>query len=834
MSHEEAQQIVDQALKSGSIEQSSTVAVVVGIAGSGKTSLISRLFREEPPDRYTSTGVANKSLRGLKRHIATRMSCKRLSPKEILEIFASFLPTGLPKADIASLAKNFTEEEEPEPTQVPSGKELSRPQPGTPLKEEPEPTQVPSGKELTHPQPGTSEPEPSGTPPSPSPPQKSYASQVMISLVEMVQGPKKAVLIELLHMIDTGGQPEFMEIMPSLIHNSNLTLLVLNLDQCLDEYPHFAFYKDGIPFKQPLPSIRTNRQVIRQLACTLQAKRPTHEGRKVSVIGTHRDCVEKGKLSETLEAMNEEVESIFKDDELISPPDGNIFSVNLLKPNYEDEEVLESLRNFISITDIGVKAEVPFSFFMFEHEAIKCAEQNIKQKKDRKVMILSFDECEQVGTRLKMSCEVVRAALIFFHRHNIFLYFQHILPDVVFLAPQVPLDFVNAIVAFRYKMKNIAVMSKPYRRFCREGIITEGMLHVKSLHLCDKDLNLSDCFIPGIYEPQDAIKLFLHIYAIAPLSNEEPLDKDQPPHTPSSTPGQTSSKEREYLMMTLLEDKPEKDIPKYLPSFPKVAPLVIHFDSGCVPNGCFGNTISCLISTYNWKVSQMKTVPKCLAHNIVTLSDPKLPVTITLVNYTRHLEICINTNNVEEEDLSGFCSSIRKTIFEAITEKVFKLMRFEDLQVEPAFLCPCDCDPSHVAKICRNSDSICKDSYIVCSEADMSQGRLKKQHLFWFQDQVLNFDQKPELKNLLEELVKISHKWYCLGIQLGLEGKLDNIKSDHPEKSQHCLSEMLSTWLKVEPRATWHTLCAALCSDAVGEEKLANNLVAKYRKHSCI
>ena len=412
MSHEKAQEIVYQTLKAGSIEQSSTVAVVVGIAGSGKTSLISRLFREEPPVRYTSTGVAEQSLRGLKHHIATRMSCKRLSPEEILEIFASFLPAGLPQADIASLAKNFTEEEEPEPAQVPSGKELSRPQPSTP------------------------EPEPSGTPPSPSPSEKSYASQVMISLVEMVRGPKKAVLIELLHMIDTGGKPEFMEIMPSLIHNSNLTVLVLNLDQSLDEYPHFAFYKDGIPFKQSLASIRTNRQVIRQLACTLQAKRPTHEGTKVSVIGTHRDCVEKkGKLSKTLEAMNEEVESIFKNDELITPPpDGNIFLVNLLQPNYEDERVLENLRSFISMTDIGVKAEVPFSFFMFEHEAIKCAEQ----KKDRKVMILSFEECVQVGTRLKMSREVVRAALIFFHRHNIFLYFQHILPNVVFLAPQVP------------------------------------------------------------------------------------------------------------------------------------------------------------------------------------------------------------------------------------------------------------------------------------------------------------------------------------------------------------------------------------------------------------
>ena len=350
--------------------------------------------------------------------MAKRMSWKRLSLDDILEIFASFLPAGLPEADIASLAKNFTEEEEPEPTQVPSGKELSRPQPDTP------------------------EPEPGGTPPSPSPSLKSYASQTMTNLVKTVQDPQKAILIKLLHVIDTGGQPQFMEIMPSLIHDFNLTLLVLNLDQPLDEEPQFVFYENDTPFKRPPPSIRTNRQVICQLARTLQAKWPTHQQSQhfhVSLIGTHRDCVEKkGKLHETLAAMNEEVESVFMDDELISA----IVPVNLKEPDDKDEKVLEKLRQCIS-KNMGVKTEIPFSFYMFEHEAIKYAEQ----KKDRKVMILSFEECVQVGARLKMSCEVVRAALIYFHRHSIFLYFQHILPNLVFLAPEVPLDFVNAVVA---------------------------------------------------------------------------------------------------------------------------------------------------------------------------------------------------------------------------------------------------------------------------------------------------------------------------------------------------------------------------------------------------
>ena len=116
MSDEEAQTIVDQALASGSLRQRNTVAVVVGIVGSGKTWLIHRLFQLKPPDRYTSTGVAEKSFRGLLHRIANMDSWKLLSQEDILEFLAPLLKAGLTKADIASLAKTFTEAEASQPT----------------------------------------------------------------------------------------------------------------------------------------------------------------------------------------------------------------------------------------------------------------------------------------------------------------------------------------------------------------------------------------------------------------------------------------------------------------------------------------------------------------------------------------------------------------------------------------------------------------------------------------------------------------------------------------------------------------------------------------------
>ena len=363
MSDDSAQAIVDQALESGSLVQRNTVAVVVGIAGSGKTWLISRIFRANPPGRYTSTGIAEMALRGLMHRIARMDSLELLAPEKILEFLAPFFQGGLPKADVASLAKIFTGEEALEPAQAYSGESLFPSEPTTSAAAIPSPSTSSSTADSCA---------------ADSLPEKSYASEAMISLVQKVKGPKKALIIELLYMIDTGGQPEFMEIMPSLIHNSNLTVLVMNLAQSLDEYPLIAFYEDGKAFKRPLPSARTNREVIHQLACTLQAKRLTYTGSQqskvVSIIGTHRDCVE-DKLSETLAAVNKKLKNLFlpmMEDELIvyRSCDEIIFPVNLLHPDDHDEKVLELIRRKIIDADIGEKAEIPVSFFMFEQEVI--------------------------------------------------------------------------------------------------------------------------------------------------------------------------------------------------------------------------------------------------------------------------------------------------------------------------------------------------------------------------------------------------------------------------------------------------------------------------------
>ena len=770
MTDEEALAIVEKALESGSLKQRNAVTVVTGIMGSGKTWLLSRLFRIKPPDLYTSTGVAEKSFRSLMRRIADISSFDLLTLDQIFEFLAPLFLAGIPAADIASLAQSFTAMQVSEPSQPPSEEALTSSSVSPPTTASP-PSSSPSLLDV-------------------SSVEETPSSKAMKGLVRKAKSSKEALVLELLHMIDTGGQPEFMEVMPCLIHNSDLTILVLDVTKSLDAYPTLTYHDDGTSFKKPIVSPRTIRQIIQQLARTMQAKRGKKKGFKSSkflVIGTHKDCVDKAKLSEVLSALNEELKAIFlpaMEEELIVFGEGKIVcAVNLLNPDRDDEKAFDSIRDSIVSAGIGIEIDTPLCLFMFEQDAIKYAEE--QKGKGRPVLVLSLEECLQVGARLKMGREMVQAALIYFHRHNVFLYFRRILPNLVFLDPQVPLDFVNAIVRFSYKAKSGAIgpLTAQQIRFCSEGILTEELLQ----HEC-----LSTSFVPKLYEPRHALNLFQHIFTIASLSEDstaaepqiDPTAKEahklpsksaqtshsestkwpfarltrklftkSPPKTlpePTQQPLATAAQSKpqkvitvpgkvpqvgktEYLMMCLLPDKSQSEVHDCLPSTTRVSPLLVRFSNDCAPSGNFSNTVSCLISSYKWTISHIQNKPTCLAHNIVTLRPHNAPVKVTLINSTLYFEIHINAGNLLDPLLDKYCPSIRATIFAAV-KKVFQIMQFDDIEAVPAFLCSHGpTSKAHAATIFPKS-AVTSESLLMCSETEDAIGELEWSQGVWFQD----------------------------------------------------------------------------------------------------
>ena len=511
-------------------------------------------------------------------------------------------------------------------------------------------------------------------------------------------------------MIDTGGQPEFMERMPCFIHNANLAVLVVNLLYGLDEHPPVRFHVKGVAYKREMPSQYSTRQMIKKLAATLQAKWSSHRKGslfQILVVATHRDCV-KDDLKARIQALNRQLRvsllPTYKDNLIMCSKHQIAFVLNLKDPDHDDEKALEMIRSRVSdkAHTLGKVIDIPGSFFMYEQDLLKYA-----AKKERGV--LSLEEC----------LDVVQAALVFFHRNNTFLYFREVLPNLVFVSPQIPLDFVNTVVLFSYKISDGCThnISASIVDSLENGIITEEMLS------CD---DFSPCFVPGLYGPRQAIELSCHTFTLATLSRKkwsEPSTKSAQPVTAAD------SKKDRYLMMCLLPPIPDEKLDhishEYIPPSSKMVPLVVKFTDDCVPLGCFGSIISCLLSFYNWDIfrNDDDDSPECLAHNIAMLVCPTPTdyLKIVLVDTADYIEVHVNK--------AANLPQVRKEIFGAIT-KVFDIMHITNsgIEVSPAFLCPCKkVGRPHTASL----DEVDSKQYLDCSKKKW-KGEAHDKYTMWF------------------------------------------------------------------------------------------------------
>ena len=220
-------------MESGSIPLRNVVGVITGLMGAGKTTLLYHLFGMAPPDLYTSTGVAEQEFRGLLHHIMhlSAGTWQRISYKDIREFLAPLIRAGMKESDIDSLAskllhaasQRFGVHENPLPL-ASSSITASTASTIEPV--------FPKSKVYSSPQKRSS-----------TQMRESPSCKEMAPLVKSAETDhQKDLVLELVHMIDTGGQPELMEVMPSLIHNANLALVLVDLRYGINEHPRVDYH----------------------------------------------------------------------------------------------------------------------------------------------------------------------------------------------------------------------------------------------------------------------------------------------------------------------------------------------------------------------------------------------------------------------------------------------------------------------------------------------------------------------------------------------------------------------------------------------------------------
>ena len=480
--------------------------------------------------------------------------------------------------------------------------------------------------------------------------------------------------LQVILYFDSGGQPQFHEIVAAFNHNISLALIFIKLNECLDDPCKDIFVdENGEVFQRKFPLPLTNKEMISQFVHTMMCK-PTANSdglcTRFMVIGTHIDLI--GKCDETLEDKNDKLADLLLptlDDELIMNGNDIIFPVNAKKPSEKDEACFQLIRQKVSDLNAAIQVNTPVSFLMFFTDVTKYGKQENKR-------VLELSECQEIAFRLKMDRQTLEAALIYFDQMNMWMYLPSILPNIVFIDPQMPLDSVNRIVQYSYQVAEgkIVGFSPDELKKWKEGVVTSAMLSTD---------DFTSCFIKDIFEVDDALKLFQKLFIVAPI------------------------KDSEYIMPANLKAVKQCDMHKYHPSLSNdVDPLFLHFHKCRIPNGIFCSTHACLRSKHKWTTSYTikrgMSTPVCLFRNAVKLQHPEKAIKITFINAIKHFEVYLELpkDSVPNEICSEICDMFLDAVNSAATA-----FNFDNSGAYVAFKCSCD-EYVHTATLTKDLSNL--------------------------------------------------------------------------------------------------------------------------------
>ena len=666
-----------------------------------------------------------------------------------------------------------------------------------------------------------------------------------------------------IHIVDTGGQPEFHEILPALVTGPAVNLILFKLNEDLQERYIVEYLSRDGKSSEPYVTSYTNEDVIFQTLSTI-ACFSHHDSESIGascvnavdqeavavLVGTHMDQVSQEK--ETREKKIQEVdESLrhrikrteFYTDDLIKFFDPG--SEQMIVPvdnteTCEDKAGITALREMLNkiFLERFDEVYVPPTWLIFDLVLRKSGAKTLNIHKCLKIAKLCGIE----------SGEEFKQALWYLHHQvGVIMHFPEVpaVKDVVIVELQLLFDRITDVMVNTFTKERTSPFEnelfKNKGQFLPKRVRSESRKKQDPLAL-DK-----------------LVKLLEYLHIVAHM-----VDHSDP-----------SGKKNAYFMPCVLQSAEVGMVihnPDTHPGQP--APLLIRFNCGFCPVGIFCAVVVYLLSEASssevkWQLSGEEP----LHRNMITFKVGKAYDKVTLIARTTFYEIWLqrqmNTDVNAHKTLHEMCNYVRIQLHAAIQAVSTTLHYSYRSNHEFGFYCPqtacyksqmaprnhiavCSYDnPSHMKCLVSDKPSplppMCAVWYgrevdLASLSMDESEGAKPIQQYQTAELRKIPIDSNPleptdiNLANLERELHGV-HKWFDLGLELGLSSSiLQRIKLEHREDTSECLRDMLWSWLtekdnvKAKGGANWETLVNALKSSKVEECKLAAQVSRNHRK----
>ena len=395
----------------------------------------------------------------------------------------------------------------------------------------------------------------------------SYYSKDILDLLAKHKKSEELHRSTWIHVLDSGGQPQFADISRFFLHGNAIHVILTKLTESLYDKPQFCYSLNGKLLNQPSELQMTNLELIENFVHSIVSSKNIMASKGTTVVtskplfvivGTYLDQLKKTRVIEILRERNAQLLSalqefrghfIFHDNEakeLIFPVDNLCW--------WSRKKISSAIRQQImSKVGVGFNFPVPVRWYMLE---LKVSEQASQEKHG----IISFDYCCEIGGQLGMDVSEVEECVTFFDSLSLFLYYPKVLPNIIFTNPQYLLDSLSTLVRFSFVdlLKEILPdehLSTESQRLLREdGIFEDSVLDKLSLP-----------FIPPLFSKDNFLELLCYLCIIAPLP--------------------TADHVRRYFMPIVLTPSVVTDEDKavYMTS---CDPMIIEFSSKVVPQVC--------------------------------------------------------------------------------------------------------------------------------------------------------------------------------------------------------------------------------------------------------
>jgi len=515
-------------------------------------------------------------------------------------------------------------------------------------------------------------------------------------------------VLNMITILDTGGQPEYIHLLPTINIYPTVTFVVHDLSKSLDDQVLVEYSQHGEHVFVPYHLNYTNMDMIKLLMSAandavgnpsnipyLVSTPGSNNDSYICLVGTHADKVPKDDVAITENKLVRLVNSTQCQASVWYKEDGAIlFPVDNTTAGSEETEdpVANILRTRIEM--VAAKRdvhEVPITWMLLQLEIhFICYE---KQK-----TYITVKECVEVArnTGLISNKAEVKSVLLYYHYLRVLIYFQDVpgLCDYVIVDHQWWFDKLSGIITATFQQAQLnfhAVQKLKY-----EGILSKELLQ------CIKwEDEIKEEFF---------LALLVHMKIIAAIA------------TNGKKKGQYFIP---YVLPTYSLDQKTQILGEY-GSLQGVS-LLIRFQSGLLPRGLFCSLIVELLqnSPKEWRPHFSHEGTHHTFSNLITFSLPD-GYSLSLFDQVSYLEI-------QMRHPKAICQrNVHTTVYSELVQAIIKTcvhVNFDHSKLQHGFLCDCGkITDNHIATIPTMSHT---PSYADCSINTAHRMELTSSHLIW-------------------------------------------------------------------------------------------------------